>query len=280
MRAIPEPLAHVAATTQLLILDCERFDGPYHHHAALEVTWIRDGAGVRVIDGQVSPFAAGDVVLVPPRVPHVWWSRGDGGGASALVLHLTLPPGLGLLPELKAARDCLAEGARSALLEGSLRAAAIADLQAIADSDGLERLGRALALVGRIANAEAGLVRQAPGARTAALPGEDPRLGRVLAWIHRDFDRPLTVAEGARRLSVAPGSFSRAFRRRAGRPFSAYLNDVRIAESCLLLRHSQRPIAEVARRCGFPTLGHFHRQLAKRTGLGPREYRRAFLDRP
>ena len=63
---------------------------------------------------------------------------------------------------------------------------------------------------------------------------------------------------------------------RVGRPFSVYVNDVGIAEACLLLRQSSRSIAEVARRCGFPTLGHFHRQLVKRTGVGPREYRKVF----
>lgn len=120
------------------------------------------------------------------------------------------------------------------------------------------------------------LVAVAMGPRPHFTPDEDARLSRVLAWIHRDFAQPLRAEEGARRLSVAPASFSRAFLRRVGRPFSVYLNDVRIAEACLLLRQTRRPIAEIARRCGFPTLGHFHRQLVRRTGLGPRDYQRAF----
>lgn len=276
MRPSREPIAHDIATAHVLDVARTRFDGPYHHHAALELTWIREGAGVRVIDGQVMPFAAGDVVLVPPQVPHVWWSRGEGEVASACVLHLMVPPALGALPEVRAMSGWLEEGARPALLEGALRASVAAELQALSAVEGLERLGRALSLLGRIASAPDGVVRLAPSARPSSSSDDDARLGRVLAWIHREFAQALSVEEGARRLSVAPASFSRAFQRRVGRPFSVYVNDVRIAEACLLLRQSSRSIAEVARRCGFPTLGHFHRQLVRRTGLGPREYRKAF----
>jgi AraC-like DNA-binding protein len=170
----------------------------------------------------------------------------------------------------------LEEGARPALLEGALRATVAAELQALSAVEGLERLGRALSLLGRIASSQDGVVRLAPSARPSSSPDDDARLGRVLGWIHREFAQALSVEEGARRLSVAPASFSRAFQRRVGRPFSVYVNDVRIAEACLLLRQSSRSITEVARRCGFPTLGHFHRQLVRRTGLGPREYRKTF----
>jgi len=276
MRPSREPIAHDLATAHVLEVARPRFDGPYHHHAALELTWIREGAGVRVIDGQVMPFAAGDVVLVPPQVPHVWWSRGEGQTAAASVLHLLVPAALGALPEFRAVSGWWAAGARPAVLDGALRDTVIAELQVVASMEGLERLGRALSLLGRIAAAAEGVERLAPSGRTPSSPDDDARLGRVLAWIHRDFAQPLSVAEGAKRMSVAPASFSRAFLRRVGRPFSVYVNDVRIAEACLLLRQSSRSIAEVARRCGFPTLGHFHRQLVKRTGLGPREYRKAF----
>lgn len=276
MRPLREPVAHDVATAHVLHVERTRFDGPYHHHAALELTWIREGSGVRVIDGQVALFAAGDVVLVPPQVPHVWWSRGDDARASALVLHLLVSPALAALPEVRAIAGLWETTARPALLDADLRAAVIQDLRVLGEAGGLERLGRALSLLARIASAGEGLARLAPGPRPQGSPDDDARIGRVLGWIHRDYAQSLSVEEGARRLSVAPASFSRAFQRRVGRPFSVYLNDVRIAEACLLLRQSQRSIAEIASRCGYPTLGHFHRQLVRRTGLGPREYRRTY----
>lgn len=276
MRASREPIAHDAATAHILDVERPRFDGAYHHHDALELTWIREGSGVRVIDGQVAPFAPGDVVLVPPHVPHAWWSRGDDARASARVLHLRVWPALAALPEIRPLAALWEVGARPAVFDGDRRAAVIEELRALGAAQGLERLGRVLALLGRIALPGEGVMRVVPGLRPHFAPDDDARLGRVLAWIHRDFAQPLRVEEGARRLSVAPASFSRAFLRRVGRPFSVYLNDVRIAEACLLLRQSQRPIAEIAQRCGFPTLGHFHRQLVRRTGLGPRDYQRTF----
>jgi AraC-like DNA-binding protein len=279
MRSSREPIAHDLATVHVLDVERQRFDGPYHHHSAMELTWIRAGSGVRVIDGQVAPFGPGDVVLVPPHAPHVWWSRGDAVAASARVLHLVLPAGLRHLPEWRPLDRLDGPLSRPAVLEGALRAAVIQELSALGIQPGLEQLGRALALIGRIATASEGLGWLAPVARLASTPDDDARIEGVLAWIHRAFPGPMTVAEGARWLCVAPSSFSRAFQRRVGRPFTVYVNDVRVAEACLLLRQSIRPIAEIARRCGFATLGHFHRQLVRRTGLGPRDYRQVMRAR-
>ncbi|MFM8928738.1 MAG: helix-turn-helix domain-containing protein [Betaproteobacteria bacterium] len=36
---------------------------------------------------------------------------------------------------------------------------------------------------------------------------------------------------------------------------------------------SDRPVAEIAVRCGFPTLSNFHEQFTRRTGESPRRYR-------
>lgn len=280
MKPLREPIAHDVATVHLLTVERARFDGPYHHHEALELTLIRAGSGVRVIGGEAASFATGDLVLVPPRVPHVWWSRGAPGAASALVLHLSLPPALRALPELRGLSGLFDAQARPAALHGRLHAAVATELQALAACHGLERLGRALALLGRIVGASSGVTWLAAASRGGVVDADDTRLGRLLGWIHRAHAQPLTVAEAARRLSVSPASFSRAFHRRVGRPFTVYVNDVRIAQACLLLREARRPIAEIARRCGFPTLGHFHRQLARRTGLGPRAYQRQFARRP
>jgi AraC-like DNA-binding protein len=271
MKVTREQVAHDRATVHLLQIQRPCFDGPYHHHDALELTAIDAGSGIRVIDGQVAAFAPGDLVLLPPQVAHVWWSRDDRQPAVARVLQVGLGS-LQALPELRA------PGLgpvlhRPALISGALADTVRAGLDALADCSGLERLGQALALLGRIDRAEADVRWLATPTRVS--PGrDDARVGRVLGWVHREYARTLTVAEGAALLHVTPGAFSRAFQRLVGRPFSVCVNDVRIAEACLRLRQSARPIAEIAHDCGFPTLGHFHRQLVQRCGQGPREYRR------
>lgn len=280
MKARLETTAHEDATARVLAVERARFDGPYHHHPAVELTWIVAGSGVRVVDGRVAPFEAGDLVLVPAHVPHVWWSRGDAPRATARVLHLSVPQALRALPEGRALQSMVDANPRPAVLAGRLRAAVQSDFESLAGCEGLERLGRALALFARILAARRDVEWLPPATPSAATDDDDARLGRVLRWIHTNLARPLAVADAARRLSVAPASFSRAFQRRVGRPFTVYVNDVRVAEACLLLRESTQPIAEVAHRCGFPTLGHFHRQLVRRTGLGPRAYRAAFALRP
>ena len=87
------------------------------------------------------------------------------------------------------------------------------------------------------------------------------------------WSRELTVEDAARIAHVTPAAFSRYFRREVGKTFTRYVNDVRCSEACLMLRLTGRPVAAVARECGYTTLSHFNRQFRLRHGMTPREFR-------
>ncbi len=51
---------------------------PNTHRRAQEVFFVLAGEGVAVADGQATPIAAGDTLLVPPGVEHVIRNTGPG----------------------------------------------------------------------------------------------------------------------------------------------------------------------------------------------------------
>src|SRR5687767_6013492 len=46
------------------------FDGKYHFHPEIEITLIERGVGRRVVGDRIDSFAAGDLVLLGPNLPH------------------------------------------------------------------------------------------------------------------------------------------------------------------------------------------------------------------
>ncbi|TXH65465.1 MAG: AraC family transcriptional regulator [Lysobacteraceae bacterium] len=278
MRVVWEPVHGATQSVRLLRLRQTAFAGALHAHEALELTWIERGEGLRIVGGRVEPFVSDDVVLIAAGVPHVWLSRNDcPAGVAATVLQLPPSPTLAALPEWRGLAPLLEHARRGLAVEGAPRLDAIAALARMPSAPGPALLGAALSVLAALADAGDALrpLDALPAAPGRTRPGRERRLDALLAWVRNRLHGPLDIKAAAAILHVSPGAFSRSFQRLAGKPFTAYVNDLRIAEACLQLKRTDRPIAEVAQRCGFATLSHFNRQFRLRAGVAPRAYRRS-----
>ena len=68
-------------------------------------------------------------------------------------------------------------------------------------------------------------------------------------------------------------AFSRYFRKMAGKPFTHFVKEVRIARASRLLIESPQSISETAFACGYGSLSNFNRCFRLHTGLSPSEFR-------
>src|SRR5882762_7898708 len=48
------------------------FKSPFHYHPELELVYIKDGYGKRIIGDKLDFFGAGDMVFIGSNLPHVW----------------------------------------------------------------------------------------------------------------------------------------------------------------------------------------------------------------
>lgn len=277
--SVPPP---EALTLRVLDLALAAFDGPVHTHAMLELTHIGRGSGLRFIGDTVEPFEAGDLVLVAPRVAHAWWSGSDervAGSVAATVMQFHVTPAFERLPEWSAGIGALLdERAAGWVVSGGPARELAHELEAMVALNGLERLGRGLALLGRIAAPCSPPWRRPLGVRALAPDGPADTMARrvdhLLTWIRDHLQDELAVAEAATQLHVSAAAFSRSFKRLVGRSFTDYVNDLRIAEAQRLLRRTDRPVTEIAACCGYATMSNFNTHFRRRVGRSPRDYRR------
>lgn len=277
MKVAWESIQAGTQSARLMRLRLAAFAGALHAHEALELTWIERGEGVRIVGSRVEPFAAGDLVLIGPGLPHVWMSHGElPDGALATVLQLMPSASLAALPEWRGIGALLQRAQRGLAVEGAMRSRIVDALGRMPDSPGLGLLGEALSALALLADDDRDLrpLDPLPLPVLQRDPGQQRRLDALLVWIREHLHGTLSVDDAAAILHVSPGAFSRSFHRLAGKPFTDYVNDLRIAEACMLLRHKDRSIAEIADRCGFATMSHFNRQFRLRVQRTPREYRR------
>jgi len=105
--------------------------------------------------------------------------------------------------------------------------------------------------------------------------GENTVLPGLLDFIHRNFNRNLTVEEVASTAHLSKTYIGEFFRGKTGVTLVKYINTLRIekARSLLLTKEPQKSIAEIADACGFYDVSYFTRVFREKTGFSPTRYR-------
>ena len=96
---------------------------------------------------------------------------------------------------------------------------------------------------------------------------------RCLRYIEDHCDEKITLEQMARMARLTPAYFSRVFHRETGETFQSYLQAVRVARACELLRGGARVI-DAAAAAGFDDPGYFTKVFRRAVGVTPREYRK------
>ena len=105
------------------------------------------------------------------------------------------------------------------------------------------------------------------------LPGPQPdmkALSNALDHIRRNLDRPLLLADLARRAALSTYQLDQRIRSLFGLSAGQYIARARIELACNRLRETSTAISRVALDCGYADQAAFARQFKKYVGLRPR----------
>lgn len=256
--------------------------GRYHCHPEYELTWIEEGGGLRIIGFTIETFSAGDLVLIPPMLPHHYMTRNSGfpaGGTSriryrVLKFRRELLAPLFELPEFNRLKNRLAEAENTGMCfggGGDDLAPVAALFCKICDGEGIGRFLAFLALLARLAETPARLLEVS---RCAVC--SDSRIVRVIAFLHREMERghAATLVEAARCGCMTAPAFSSYFRKTTGKRFIDYLTEIKLGRALNLLVKSDMNISEIALASGFRNLSNFNRAFLAGRRMTPSAYRR------
>ncbi len=116
---------------------------------------------------------------------------------------------------------------------------------------------------------------QLPGAdRRGAGADVSPVAAYALDYISAHYMEELNMDELAGSCHLSQVHFRRIFYACMNMTPVEYLNRVRIYNACEYLEKTDRPVADIARRCGFSTPSTFHRNFVRLMGMTPREWRK------
>jgi AraC-like DNA-binding protein len=248
----------------------------FHQHVEWEISYIITGSGKRIVGDLVETFSRGEIVMLPPNMPHCWLFDEFDHDQHGKIQNTTIcfPGALMkncgvLFPELAASVARIDQSVSAVKFEGdTLKALQHLFIQMPVQTDA-ERLASLLKMFSIIgATDETTVVGYSKQQNKSAA-----KMRKIHRFILNHYQREISLDDVASHVGMNRSSLCVFFKRVQGKSLFTYLNEFRIESSCLMLRETQASIAEVCHTVGFNDVPYYNRLFKKMKGTTPNAYR-------
>ena len=249
-----------------------------HSQSGYELDYIITGKGIRTLGSISEPFQEGEVVLVPPEVPHQWEFAPTAVDRSGCIENIsfhfpsTFPEKLAeVFPNLSQKMMRLQDLTEAVRYEGAVRERLVQVLMDMDSRTPNSRNADAVSLMAEMAN----LGDAVRVSSISKLSNTEKRLEKIRIYVRCNYARPITIGEIASYVGMNRTAFCAFYKKETGKTFITALNEFRMEMAAQLLRnHPEMPISDVAESVGFGTLPHFTRCFTKWKGVSPGKWRK------
>ncbi len=258
------------------------FQSPFHFHPELELVYVKESFGKRIVGNNVENFEAGDLVFLGSNVPHVWlndeiyYTEIATLKATSIVAYFNkdiFGPLFYKLEQTSSISDLFQRAKRGMRITGETNKIIIQKLEELLKKTGFEIIVGLFEILNIIANSNDITLINADVYQLCDDNVHNNRLNAVFKYIQDNYNEDISLASISTIANLTPPSFCRLFKSKTKKHFIEYLNEVRVSNACKSLLESDKSISEIAYNCGYKTIANFNKIFKKITGLTPKEYK-------
>ena len=259
------------------------FQGPFHYHPEVEMVYIIESHGKRIIGNVVEHFEAGDMVFLGSNIPHVWlndevYYRGIKKlKAKAIVVYFNKNILGQPFYELKEANKVIAlfnQAIRGLNITGKTNTLIAQKLEALLKKRGFEIIIGLFEILSIISLSKDVTFINNEAYTPAVDKSKTDSFSEVFKFIKEHYSDDIRLSDVSKVANLTPESFCRLFKTKTKKRFVEFLNEVRVSNACKLLIQTDMSTSEVAYDCGYKTVSHFNKVFKKITGNTPKEYKK------
>ena len=259
------------------------FQSPFHYHPELELVYIMESFGKRIIGNSVENFEAGDMVFLGSNLPHVWlndelyYNDISDLKAKAIVLYFNrdiFGPIFYEVEQTSKISTLFNNAARGLRIMGKTNELVAQKLEILTrkkDFDVIVGLFEILAILSE--TAEYSFINNEAYSFSNDNLKTD-RLSDVYKYVKEHYMEDISLANVAKIANLSPPSFCRLFKSKTKKHFVEYLAEVRISQACKLILETDMSSSTIAYSCGYKTASNFNKIFKKITGYTPLEYKK------
>lgn len=282
LKKIHREITPLSAEDSFLVFDREKemFDFPVHFHPEIELNYISNGTGIRRIVGDsMEEIDDLELVLVGSNLYHGWEQNNCSGNK---IHEITIQFHNDLFNEfflrrsiMKPLKDMFDRASHGILFSKETIVALQPRIHKVSKLDGMDYFMELFSILYDLS-----ISRNQRLLSTSTLNVENfensEKLKLLYDYIQKNYASKITLDQVSEVVSMSNVSFNRFIKKRTGKTFVEYLNEVRIGYASRWLIEKDYSVSEIAFKCGFNSMANFNRVFRKSKGRTPTQYRLDF----
>ncbi|PKB17287.1 AraC family transcriptional regulator [Flavobacterium sp. 5] len=272
----------LSARDSFLVFDRikNEFDYPVHYHSEFEINFILNGKGIRrVVGDNIAEIEDIELVLVGSNLYHGWEQHKC---KNKNIHEITIQFHSDIFHESLLSRRIMTpikemfnRSVYGILFSKSTAIMIAPRLEMISKLDGMDYFLEITSILYDLAN-----TRNQRLLSTFTSENDDfiecDKMKLIYDYIQKKFAEKITLEEVASVVNMTIISFNRFIKKRTGKTFINYVNDIRIGYATRWLVEKDLSISEVAFKSGFNNISHFNRIFKVFKECTPSQYRDDF----
>lgn len=258
------------------------FDFPLHHHEEFELNFIQNARGAkRVVGGHMDEIDELELVLVGPNLQHGWFTHKC---KSKQIHEITIQFHRDLFDEkflqrnqMSYIRNMFQQSLRGILFSREVIENIRPRLDHLPQKHGFASVLELLSILHDLSTSQNFRILSDISFQAAdSIAYSSRRIETVMAYLNKNFERPIALSEAARMVAMSEVAFSRFFKARTGKTFVDTLNEIRLGHASRMLIDTTQSVSEIAYRCDFNNMSNFNRMFKKKKHCTPKEFREEY----
>lgn len=248
-----------------------------HQHQEFQISLIISGEGALIVGDTINYYKAGDLIVLGSNLPHVFKSALSKSTESHMLTVFFSKESFGHdffnIEELKSLQFFFKK-AENGFKIVSKKSNVFLLFKQFFKASKLDRFILFFTLLKSINQSEYVTLSNFISSKKYS-DNEGRRMSAVFEYTMSNFQREITLTDIAKEASMTKNAFCKYFKKRTNKTYVTFLNELRIEESCKLLRsRKELSIAEIAMLSGFQNISNFNRKFKLGKHKIPSEYRK------
>jgi AraC-like DNA-binding protein len=265
------------------VFESDKLKFPYHYHASeYELTLTLGGSGLRLTGDHIEVFRQTDLALIGPGIPHCWLNnftdqKVKNEDIKVVVIHFNehiFSREMLERKELEPIRNLLTGAKRGIVFYGKTRDEIKNQILKLKIDPDFNTWISLYFIFDRLSQSDEFNYLSSPDYPYSGKEEEREIFEEVHNYILNQFRKKIKIGEVASLIGMNESAFSHYFKKRTGKSFTDFINELRLNYAADQLTQSRRNVAEIAFESGFNNLSNFNRIFKKWKNVTPNQWRR------
>jgi AraC-like DNA-binding protein/mannose-6-phosphate isomerase-like protein (cupin superfamily) len=248
----------------------------FHQQETFELSYITLGSGTRIIGNTVEPFAEGEIIFIPPDIPHCWLFDDFNVSADGNIENICIFFSPKLLddifagfPELSTYAANIRKMKDAIMFTGEPHKKLQHLMKATRDESQVEQFASLIRILAVVAGAEDTTI----AGKAIAEDRASRRLQLAHTYVINNFQKNIVLDDAAKFVGMDKSSFCTFFKKTTGKSFFTFIAEYRVESASQMLEKTSMPVSEICHTAGFNDVPYFNRMFKKIKSVTPTKFR-------